>query len=312
MHASSSLYGALAVAQLTAGTGTCTDKATTTAAANVATTACKQASQLYHADPCHACAGVCAKLVDFGLHKVIDDRIKKVVKRVISEANLGGRLRGLRAAHAAQQTAVDEDFDPEDELEAALAEQRAMVVASSVKPGVGPAAASPLGSSPRASHRATHFAAGTGGGGAPKSRMQSEARSSMASCREEVDEEELAIQEAQRQAAEARAKEQGQQGASEGVRTSPQESPTKPTRMGSQQLEGDGKTPAGTVRHLRAGTLRSETVYEARVCSCLVRPVLMCVCVCVCVSSKAPTNTTAQDSAGPSPALAKVHDDTHA
>lgn len=36
--------------------------------------------------------GVVAKLVDFGLHKVIDDRIKKVVKRVISEANLGGRL----------------------------------------------------------------------------------------------------------------------------------------------------------------------------------------------------------------------------
>ena len=33
-----------------------------------------------------------AKLVDFGLHKVIDDRIKKVVKRVISEANLGGRM----------------------------------------------------------------------------------------------------------------------------------------------------------------------------------------------------------------------------
>lgn len=38
--------------------------------------------------------------------------------------------------------------DIDDELEAALAEQRAMVAASSVKPGVGPAASSPLGASP--------------------------------------------------------------------------------------------------------------------------------------------------------------------
>jgi len=67
-------------------------------------------------------SGTIAKLVDFGLHKVIDDRIKKVVKRVVSEANLGGsrlsRSRGM------------EEADKDDELEVALAEQRAQAAAA--------------------------------------------------------------------------------------------------------------------------------------------------------------------------------------
>ncbi|PNH05363.1 Protein sevenless [Tetrabaena socialis] len=69
--------------------------------------------------------GTVAKLVDFGLHKVIDDRIKKVVKRVMSEANMGGLLA---RRHMQQQQAVDElglgVGEEEDELEAALAQQR--------------------------------------------------------------------------------------------------------------------------------------------------------------------------------------------
>jgi hypothetical protein len=57
-----------------------------------------------------------AKLVDFGLHKVIDDRIKRVVKRVASASVLG--LKGLRPM------APDEGMEEEeDELEAALRQQ---------------------------------------------------------------------------------------------------------------------------------------------------------------------------------------------
>jgi serine/threonine protein kinase len=62
----------------------------------------------------------CCKLVDFGLHKVIDDRIKKVVKRVVSEAQIGGP-RTL----AGRPVQRDEDLEEDDELEVALAEQRA-------------------------------------------------------------------------------------------------------------------------------------------------------------------------------------------
>uniref|UniRef100_A0A7S0RF21 Protein kinase domain-containing protein n=1 Tax=Chlamydomonas leiostraca TaxID=1034604 RepID=A0A7S0RF21_9CHLO len=134
--------------------------------------------------------GVSAKLVDFGLHKVIDDRIKKVVKRVISEANLGGRLGlGARARHGEE----NDDGEVEDELEAALAEQRAMVVASSVKPGVGPAAQSPLGASPVAKVRQSPLRV--------TSRMQIEASGpSMSATPEDVDEEEEAIASAQAEA----------------------------------------------------------------------------------------------------------------
>jgi len=60
-----------------------------------------------------------AKLVDFGLHKVIDDRIKKVVKRVASEAFLGAK--GMLSRRAVPVEEIDED----DELEVALAQQRA-------------------------------------------------------------------------------------------------------------------------------------------------------------------------------------------
>ncbi|KAG2493506.1 hypothetical protein HYH03_008322 [Edaphochlamys debaryana] len=85
--------------------------------------------------------GTIAKLVDFGLHKVIDDRIKKVVKRVMSEANMGGMLA---RRHMQQQQAQGEVGEEEDELEAALAQQRreqaAMMVATAAGPG--PAAAS--------------------------------------------------------------------------------------------------------------------------------------------------------------------------
>ena len=63
--------------------------------------------------------GTMAKLVDFGLHKVIDDRIKKVVKRVASEAFLGAK--GLPSRRAVPVEEIDED----DELEVALAQQRA-------------------------------------------------------------------------------------------------------------------------------------------------------------------------------------------
>ncbi|KAG2437945.1 hypothetical protein HXX76_005561 [Chlamydomonas incerta] len=84
--------------------------------------------------------GTIAKLVDFGLHKVIDDRIKKVVKRVMSEANMGGMLA---RRHMQQQQADGEAGEEEDELEAALAQQRreqaAMMAATAAGPG--PAAA---------------------------------------------------------------------------------------------------------------------------------------------------------------------------
>ena len=49
---------------------------------------------------------------------MIDDRIKKVVKRVASEALIGSKF-GLR------RTPVGEDIDEDDELEVALAQQRA-------------------------------------------------------------------------------------------------------------------------------------------------------------------------------------------
>lgn len=62
--------------------------------------------------------GIVAKLVDFGLHKVIDDRIKRVVKRVVSEANLRGGLARYKAA------ADHVDDVEDDELELALAAQR--------------------------------------------------------------------------------------------------------------------------------------------------------------------------------------------
>jgi hypothetical protein len=72
--------------------------------------------------------GTTAKLVDFGLHKVIDDRIKKVVKRVASEAYLGSRLGLRRVAANATEGEEEEEEGPaedEDELEVALAQQRA-------------------------------------------------------------------------------------------------------------------------------------------------------------------------------------------
>ncbi|KAJ9514444.1 hypothetical protein QJQ45_016183 [Haematococcus lacustris] len=138
-------------------------------------------------------AGVVAKLVDFGLHKVIDDRIKKVVKRVISEARLGSRFNQAAAAGEDAGDCCEEG----DELEMALAEQRAMTQASSVRPGVGPAASSPLGASPVARLRASPLRV--------TSRMTIEsAGPSMHAMPEEADEEELAIQAAQAEAEEAR------------------------------------------------------------------------------------------------------------
>ncbi|KAL6750465.1 kinase-like domain-containing protein [Haematococcus lacustris] len=137
--------------------------------------------------------GVVAKLVDFGLHKVIDDRIKKVVKRVISEARLGSRFNQAAAAGEDAGDCCEEG----DELEMALAEQRAMTQASSVRPGVGPAASSPLGASPVARLRASPLRV--------TSRMTIEsAGPSMHAMPEEADEEELAIQAAQAEAEEAR------------------------------------------------------------------------------------------------------------
>ncbi|GLI64951.1 hypothetical protein VaNZ11_008356 [Volvox africanus] len=86
--------------------------------------------------------GTVAKLVDFGLHKVIDDRIKKVVKRVMSEANMGGMLA---RRHMQQQAAEGEIGEEEDELEAALAQQRreqaAMMMATAAGHGSGGGAA---------------------------------------------------------------------------------------------------------------------------------------------------------------------------
>jgi len=66
-----------------------------------------------------------AKLVDFGLHKVIDDRIKRIVKRVASEAVLSGAHSLLnQTSTTLPQPGMEEDQE-EDELEVALREQRA-------------------------------------------------------------------------------------------------------------------------------------------------------------------------------------------
>lgn len=73
--------------------------------------------------------GIVTKLVDFGLHKVIDDRIKKVVKRVMSEACMGGGFGGLMNRSCMHQNAAAE-LDEDDELEVALAEQRAKAEAA--------------------------------------------------------------------------------------------------------------------------------------------------------------------------------------
>lgn len=135
---------------------------------------------------------VYAKLVDFGLHKVIDDRIKKVVKRVVSEVNLGLSAR-LNRARAQAEDVEEED----DELEVALAEQRAMTQASSVKPS-GAVTASPLGVSPTSSRNNLALLR-------KPSRLQVESSGpSMTAHPEEVDEEELAIQQAQQEAEAAR------------------------------------------------------------------------------------------------------------
>lgn len=58
--------------------------------------------------------------MDFGLHKVIDDRIKKTIKRVASEVVIGSSL-GLNLR---QNSGGVEGEEEEDELEAALAQQR--------------------------------------------------------------------------------------------------------------------------------------------------------------------------------------------
>ena len=68
----------------------------------------------------HSFRGTIAKLVDFGLHKVIDDRIKKTIKRVASEVVIGSSL-GLNLH---QNSGGVEGEEEEDELEAALAQQR--------------------------------------------------------------------------------------------------------------------------------------------------------------------------------------------
>ena len=100
--------------------------------------------------PCMG-GGTIAKLVDFGLHKVIDDRIKKVVKRVVSEAVIG-RLGGLRG----KPQPIDE-MEEDDELEVALAEQRAKKVGIEAQAGATAATTSSGG--------------GGGGGGDSRSRL---------------------------------------------------------------------------------------------------------------------------------------------
>lgn len=62
--------------------------------------------------------GVTAKLVDFGLHKVIDDRIKKIVKRVMSEANISGPAASASLGRSRLGGAI---ASIEDELEEAIA-----------------------------------------------------------------------------------------------------------------------------------------------------------------------------------------------
>ncbi|MEW5302263.1 MAG: hypothetical protein WDW36_005065 [Sanguina aurantia] len=62
-------------------------------------------------------SGTVAKLVDFGLHKVIDDRIQKVVKRVVSEANLGlTRFRGMGGNMGLRQPVRVEEEEDERQL----------------------------------------------------------------------------------------------------------------------------------------------------------------------------------------------------
>ncbi len=126
--------------------------------------------------------GTCAKLVDFGLHKVIDERIKKVVKRVISEAGLGHRLArsrrgvggggglGALGGLPGSPSAVDVD----DELEDALAQQRALLAASSVQPVVGGSggASSSHGLSSGLTSPLAHGVAGYGGGGPTRRHQQ--------------------------------------------------------------------------------------------------------------------------------------------
>lgn len=103
--------------------------------------------------------GTVAKLVDFGLHKVIDDRIQKVVKRVVSEANMGlTRFRGLGGI---QHQPVHEEVD---ELEEELAHQR--MIAGNASPSHSHVAtANGHASSSRfAPTRGLSFATGTGTG----------------------------------------------------------------------------------------------------------------------------------------------------
>ncbi len=213
-----------------------------------------------------------AKLVDFGLHKVIDDHIKKVVKRVISEANLGTRLGRLRAQHEDPSL----EFDLDDELEAALAEQHAMVVASSVKPTLaqpgsssngGVAAAAPdagsnggggggsaggaaspsptpspagsLGASAGASAGAAHRQPARG-----VSRLSVESSGlSMTATPEDADEEEQAIREAQEQQA---------LDCNAAAKASPAKSP-----LGAQQPDAQVRAPALTRVRTWAGTGRA-------------------------------------------------------
>lgn len=85
-------------------------------------------------------SGTVAKLVDFGLHKVIDDRIQKVVKRVVSEANMSlGRFRGLGGGMGLKPPVLVEEPE-EDELEEELARQR-MAAAAAANAAVAAAAA---------------------------------------------------------------------------------------------------------------------------------------------------------------------------
>lgn len=83
--------------------------------------------------------GTVAKLVDFGLHKVIDDRIKRVVKRVMSEANMRGGLARYRAAA--------DEVEEDDELEVALAQQREQQAQQASQSGQPSGSLSPSSSS---------------------------------------------------------------------------------------------------------------------------------------------------------------------
>eukprot|EP00201_Polytomella_parva_P005712 CAMPEP_0175080042 /NCGR_PEP_ID=MMETSP0052_2-20121109/25243_1 /TAXON_ID=51329 ORGANISM="Polytomella parva, Strain SAG 63-3" /NCGR_SAMPLE_ID=MMETSP0052_2 /ASSEMBLY_ACC=CAM_ASM_000194 /LENGTH=850 /DNA_ID=CAMNT_0016350609 /DNA_START=39 /DNA_END=2591 /DNA_ORIENTATION=- len=59
--------------------------------------------------------GTVAKLVDFGLHKVIDERIKRVVKRVVSEACIGSNDFSNR--HFASAMGAVDEFDEEADVD---------------------------------------------------------------------------------------------------------------------------------------------------------------------------------------------------